>query len=969
MEVKMISRNPYFRFVLVFIGFLITTGSQLNLINIKSKRAIPSFGAGIVYASSPEDADDDNDGLTNGLEEILGTDPRDADTDEDGILDGGDPSILSDKILTLPQNIFKDSGVGLCTAMSEQLLNAEKSIQKGEIDKALKSLRQLRNRVDGCPPQADDNDWIVDCNQNIWIRDLIDILIANHFSYQIDNTVQPAMDSLPGLSGGEPRPLGVAVGPDGETESFIINEVVLKPANENELYEFLQKYDGTILRDGTVFRINNDTTADNSSVPFGWYLIRINPMISGLDDFAVNMEAAGIKGNWTFSSELAARVIALIAKEKDRQAEPNLILKLDNQCEVCEHPWAADIYFDAAKWWWMTEDDDPNTAGEQGLSIGVVHAWDYLRYKGYPPTEPHYPVRVAIIDEGFDLDETTGVPCNDNIDYYYLGDKPDQIDLVDGDYTAGGAAKDFPDSYSWHGQLSFGVCCAQPGNYYGTAGTSGTEARPIFIKVSSDLYTVAYAVYNATYNFADIINMSLSMKCGSLCDSFGDGNVLRAAVGTARNHDVIVFASAGNDGGDISDVDQYPCKLPGVICVGAIDENGNKQDYSNWGSDVDMWAPAGIKSTITRDSEDEAGTGVLFTFSGTSCSSPYLAGIGAMMKMLDSMIYYTEVKDIFQDTANKSNDTKVSTGYVDAFRAVEAVDPNDPPDVSINEPLNGDNVPYKNVYFKASVNDPELAQNPYANQFENQVTFYFLQNATRYPLCSAKDTGKSLGCSVAELPLGNHTIIAVATDAFGAQTTSYPKEISIVNRPPEVKILYPENGATFYTSQQINFRGRAYDPDDIDVNAQWRIENNDMLGTGENIWCSLPAGNHTITFEASDSKGVVITDTIAVTVLEGNGMPTAEIVSPVDHTMVLPGSPLTLVGKGFDPEDKELDGSTFVWTSSIDGYLGSGQSLSVTLSGTDDYDTNVEHLITLEVTDSDGNKAYHSITILVGIIG
>ncbi len=71
---------------------------------------------------------------------------------------------------------------------------------------------------------------------------------------------------------------------------------------------------------------------------------------------------------------------------------------------------------------WFTEDSDPATPGDQGLSTGVTHAWDYLSYHGIlevPGT--YYIPKIAIIDIGFDLDPTTGIPMNGNLDYGTLG--------------------------------------------------------------------------------------------------------------------------------------------------------------------------------------------------------------------------------------------------------------------------------------------------------------------------------------------------------------------------------------------------------------------------------------------------------------------------------------------------------------------------------------------------------------------
>jgi hypothetical protein len=53
----------------------------------------PTAGHG---ADDVANVDSDGDGLTDGLEEELGTDPDDADSDDDGVVDGQEPNFSLD---------------------------------------------------------------------------------------------------------------------------------------------------------------------------------------------------------------------------------------------------------------------------------------------------------------------------------------------------------------------------------------------------------------------------------------------------------------------------------------------------------------------------------------------------------------------------------------------------------------------------------------------------------------------------------------------------------------------------------------------------------------------------------------------------------------------------------------------------------------------------------------------------------
>ena len=94
-----------------------------------------------------------------------------------------------------------------------------------------------------------------------------------------------------------------------------------------------------------------------------------------------------------------------------------------------------------------------------------------------------------------------------------------------------------------------------------------------------------------------------------------------------------------------------------------------------------------------------------------------------------------------------------------------------------------------------------------------------------------------------------------------------------------------------------------------------------------------------------------------------NQPPTASIAAPTNGSTFNEGTPITFQGSATDPEDGALAGSSLVWTSSVNGQIGIGESLTTnTLSvGT--------HTVTLTATDSDGNSASASINIVVSSIG
>lgn len=127
----------------------------------------------------------DRDG--DGLPDDQDPSPNDDDSDNDGIPDGSDPDTVSDAVDALPIGDFDNQGdpAGQRNAVLAQLEAIEQLIEDGDIDGALSKLMHLRRKVDGCPDvpvageTADNNDWIVDCDSQREIRELIDLLIGN----------------------------------------------------------------------------------------------------------------------------------------------------------------------------------------------------------------------------------------------------------------------------------------------------------------------------------------------------------------------------------------------------------------------------------------------------------------------------------------------------------------------------------------------------------------------------------------------------------------------------------------------------------------------------------------------------------------------------------------------------------------------------------------------------------------------
>ncbi|MEO7363608.1 MAG: S8 family serine peptidase, partial [Gemmatimonadaceae bacterium] len=92
----------------------------------------------------------------------------------------------------------------------------------------------------------------------------------------------------------------------------------------------------------------------------------------------------------------------------------------------------------------------------------------------------------------------------------------------------------------------------------------------------------------------------------------------------------------------------------------------------------------------------------------------------------------------------------------------------------------------------------------------------------------------------------------------------------------------------------------------------------------------LTAGAKTISLIVTDASGLTNTRSTTVTVVAPNQAPSVAISAPVAGSTVAKGASVSFVGAGNDAEDGTLSGASLVWSSNIDGTVGTGASVSTT---------------------------------------
>lgn len=160
--------------------------------------------------------------------------------------------------------------------------------------------------------------------------------------------------------------------------------------------------------------------------------------------------------------------------------------------------------------------------------------------------------------------------------------------------------------------------------------------------------TYAEAIRYAVDEGAKVINMSFAAD-----DITAEEE---KAVAYAASKDVLIVAGAGNDGAGLA----YPARTPGVVAVGAISENGNIWEDSNFGKQLMLTAPGENISTAGASEPYQ-------TVNGTSLSTAYVSGGAALVRAKFPDLSAGQVVNRLVKTAllpdSVEGDRDVSYGY------------------------------------------------------------------------------------------------------------------------------------------------------------------------------------------------------------------------------------------------------------------------------------------------------------------
>lgn len=364
-----------------------------------------------------------------------------------------------------------------------------------------------------------------------------------------------------------------------------------------------------------------------------------NSTCDGTDAVA---HAGGSADGQTLTPTEAARTARSIVSQSD--AAPLAVTTVDDAGRPEIHPVDATTPHDTAA---SVREIAQATVSDGGqvLAVETDHA---VHTDAAPITnDPIRPSQWALAQFDFEGVWTrgngTGV-CVAIVDTGVQVDHPDLASRVvaSNDWTGEGTAL-----AGNHGTHVAGIIAAVPDNGVGVVGAApGVDllnAKVLTAAGSGLDSSVASGVIWSVDQGADIINLSLGSSCANVAPISCRSTAMQLAVDYARDHDVLVVASGGNDG-TRANLWSWPAAFDWPIAVASISSNGLRSSFSTIASYVDIAAPGeNIRSTIAN-----SGYGDL---SGTSMAAPYVTALAALVRSTHPGESSAQLRDRIVDTA------------------------------------------------------------------------------------------------------------------------------------------------------------------------------------------------------------------------------------------------------------------------------------------------------------------------------
>jgi len=168
------------------------------------------------------------------------------------------------------------------------------------------------------------------------------------------------------------------------------------------------------------------------------------------------------------------------------------------------------------------------------------------------------------------------------------------------------------------------------------------------------LSNIIAALYYAVQHKANVVNMSFDVSSPSAA--------LNKAIAYANQNGVVLVAAAGNES---TSAPVYPAALNGnVMGIASTTDWDQRSSFSNYGS-TDVWIAAPGEYVISTFPGGTYGSA-----SGTSFSSPLVAGTAALLLQAKPSLHQSSAASAFSHAIKLTSD--LNHGRLDAYQAVSA---------------------------------------------------------------------------------------------------------------------------------------------------------------------------------------------------------------------------------------------------------------------------------------------------------
>ncbi len=676
---------------------------------------------------------------------------------------------------------------------------------------------------------------------------------AGNVQIVVDSNLTPAQPTLPGPEG-TPRPLARMVGESGIAMDFVLGELLISTNDEAKLNAFLGRWGGRVL---------SQTEAVEGAPKT--YRVQLNP--SGAQVEAIlrqlNQNVPDLKGRFATSSPEAAQLLAVALSEANREkmtVTPNFAMPpaaiSDGTTREAPSSSTPGIPYspDAFQWTYM------NRGSAQ--DIGVGQAWRLLERAGRTSNK----VRILILDSGF--------APNDDFP---------TVRAILGDWNVRNTTSCGGSPCPWHGTHVVTTAMGRPDNAFGVAGPAGPVGELLAIHSYSDFFGILETLarfVGAAFGSVKIINFSgafeldlgwdaaVKAACLFLCPAPSEIGDAFATVVSASGK--LIFAAAGNqgkdvdNGGGIEGSTHMPCELRTVICVGGMGHDSTQRDpNSNFGSkrdenSVDIYGPFWVWAGWDPDNAVNQAR----LIAGTSFSSPFVAGVAALVWAANPSLSAGQVWAILRDTAHVGGvGVRGFERRVNAFAAVSRA-----LEVGTSGPsltLNARDTADLNREWSITANVTDFAGN-------NCPPVYCPLTFDPSPTRVVGNTAYYRFNTAA-----SRTVRVTARDLLGREGSA-SREVNVVNSPPVVRIDSPANGSSFYRGQSVNLVGVATDlnegpdPGPGPFPCRWEGPAADGFPrTGCTLTVTFSTnGLRTLTLRATDPQGLSSTASVTITITD-----------------------------------------------------------------------------------------------------